>query len=156
MALVQKWAKALDFKAKIEQIEGVLIFNLAFCNRQKIKLDFNYYPYQRLKRNRLVDGLMVDSLLDIATNKLLLINQRTEIKDFVDLYFLKDKFTLWDLLAAVEKKFHFEIDPILLAADLLKVEEFDFLPKMIFPLDIKEMQGYFKKRSREIAGKFIE
>ena len=156
MALVQKWTKRLGFKIKVEQIEEVLIFNLVFRNRQKVKLDFCYYPYQRLKRSENINNLALDSLLDIAVNKLLSINQRTEVKDFVDLYFLKDKFTLWDLLAGVKKKFRFEINPILLAADLLKVEEFDFLPRMILPLELNKMQDYFKKRSREIAGKFIE
>lgn len=154
--LIQKWAKKTGFQVKIEHIEKVLIFKIKFKKGEKMKIDFNYYPYRKLKRSKTIEGLMVDSLLDIAVNKLLLLNQRTDIKDFVDLYFLKDKFTVWDLMGGVRKKFGFELDPILVAADFLKVEEFDFLPKMLVPLKIVDLQAYFRKKAKEISGKFIK
>ena len=87
-------------------------------------------------------------------NKLLLVNQRTDIKDFVDLYFLKDEFTVWDLTAGVKEKFGFELDPVLIAADFMKAEEFDFLPKMLLSLKISDLQSFFKQRAREISGEF--
>ena len=43
-----------------------------------------------------MDNLEIDSLLDIAVNKILTLSSRAEVKDFVDLYFLLQKFSLWD------------------------------------------------------------
>jgi hypothetical protein len=59
-------------------------------------------------------------------------------------------------MEGVEKKFGFELDPIMVAADFLKVEEFDFLPKMIRPLDVGELQEFFKDKAREISRRFVE
>lgn len=154
--LIPKWAKKIGFEVKIEQIEDVLIFKIEFRDGEKMKIDFNYYPYKRLKKGKIIEGLMVDSLFDIAVNKLLLINQRTDIKDFVDLYFLEDRFTIWDLMEGVRRKFGFGLDPILVAADFMKAEEFDFLPQMLVSLEISSLQSYFKKKAREISGKFVE
>ena len=43
--------------------------------------------HKRLEEGTKIKGFTVDSLRDIATNKLLTINQRTQVKDFVDLFF---------------------------------------------------------------------
>lgn len=111
----------------------------------------NHYHYKRIKPGKMIDGLEVDSLQDIATNKLLTINQRNEVKDFVDLYFLLKEFTIWDLLYGVEAKFGMELDQLMVASDFLKIEEFDFLPKMLVPLDTKTLQEFFKKQAIEIG-----
>ena len=154
--LVQKWGNTYNFEVAIRQVERVLIFRIKFKDGGKTKADFNCYPYKRLKESRVIDGMMVDSLFDIAVNKFLLINQRTDIKDFVDLYFIKDKFGIWGFMDGVKQKFGFELDPILVAADFMKVEEFDFLPKMISPLTIEELQNYFKQKAREVSERFVE
>lgn len=154
--LVQKWARVYNFEVAIRQVENVLIFRIKFENGGKTKVDFNYYPYKRVKKGKVTNGLVVDSLWDIAINKLLLVNQRTDVKDFVDLYFLKDKLTVWDLIRGVKVKFGFELDPILIAADFLKVEEFDFLPKMLVPLNISELSEYFKQKSKEVSESVTE
>lgn len=121
-----------------------------------IKIDFVYHPYKRLEKGPAIKGFSVDSLLDIATNKLLTVNQRNEVKDFVDLYFLLKKFTVWDLLYAIKAKYNMEIDIILVASDFLKIEDFDFLPRMIIPLTLKELKSFFREQAKELGKKSIE
>lgn len=152
--LVRRWGKELDFEIVIKEVESVLIFQIEFKNRAKTKVDFNYYPYKRLKKSKLVEGLFVDSLLDIAVNKLLSINQRIDVKDLVDLYFFRKRFTVWDLMEGVRVKFGFKLDPVLVAADFMKVEEFDFLPRMLVPLKISDLRNYFKQKAKKMIGKF--
>lgn len=137
----------------LRQPEGVqiMIFMLTFPNGEVLKVDFNRYPFRRIEPGKTIEGLDVDSLRDIATNKLLTINQRTEVKDFVDMYFLLREYTLWDLLYGVETKFKVKLDTLLVASDFLKVEEFDFLPRMILPLDIPTLQAFFRAKAVELG-----
>ncbi len=132
------------------------IFELVKEDKLIIKIDFVYQPFKRLKKGLALKGFPVDSLLDIATNKLLTIVQRTEIKDFADLFFLLKNFTVWDLLYAVKKKYNIELDIILLGSDFLKIEEFDYLPKMIKPISLEELKSFFKQKAKEIGSKAVE
>lgn len=153
--LIEEWGRKHKFTLQSRFIEVVYIFNLLFSNKEKLKVDLSYYPYKRLGKGMAVDNLEVDSLLDIAVNKALTISQRSEVKDFVDLYFLLQKFHVWDLITGVKVKFHIEIEPLLLGADFLKVEDFKFLPKMIKPLTLEELKVFFRQKAKDIGLKSI-
>lgn len=153
-SFMRRVAQKHEFRERFTQKESVRMFVLVKEGSEIIKIDFVHYPFPRLKKGQRVQAVEIDSLLDIAVNKLLLVNQRTDVKDFVDLYFLKDKFTVWDLMEGVKKKFGFELEPILVAADFMKVEEFDFLPKMVVPLNISDIQKYFKQKAEEFSESF--
>lgn len=154
--LVQDWGRKYKFSIKSSRFaEVVYIFMLQFNNNKELKVDFGYYPYKRIE-NVIRDGMKIDSLLDIATNKLLTISQRYDVKDFVDLYFLLEKFSVWDLIEAVKIKFNMELEPLLLGADFLKVEEFDYLPKMIKPLTLKELKEFFRQQALVLGRKSVE
>lgn len=146
---VNQLSRQIGLKHRFTLIEETRVFEFMKKGKLWLKIDFAYYPYPRLNKGKVHQGISVDSLLDIAANKLLVVSQRSDIKDFVDLYFLLKKFTLWDLVYAVEKKFRRETDLLLLGADFLKTKEFDFLPKMIVPLQLTELQQFFQKKARE-------
>jgi len=145
----------LDLKYRFTLIEETRVFEFQKKGKLLLKVDFVHYPYPRLKRSKTYQGIMIDSFLDIATNKLITISQRTDIKDFVDLYFLFKKFTLWDLIYAVEKKFRRETDLLLLGADFRKIEDFDFLPKMAVSLKLEDLKKFFRQQAKKAAGKAI-
>lgn len=149
-------SRELGCQERFTRQEMARIFELVKDGKPILKIDFAFYPFERLKKGKRVKGVTVDSLLDIAVNKLLLVNQRGDVKDFVDLYFLRNEFTVWDLMARVKKKFGFQLDSILVAADFMKVEQFDFLPKILVPLKISDLHAYFKQRAREISSKLVE
>jgi len=135
---------------------GVRICEFVKKDKLLIKVDFNHYPYRRVKKGKIYQGIEIDSLRDIATNKLLTINQRSDIKDFVDLYFLLEKYTIWDLIYGVQTKFRMELDIVLIASDFRKVEEFDFLPKMLVPLKLSDLKEFFKQKAIELAKRVTE
>ncbi len=155
-AYIEEWSKNHHFTFTARFVEVVYIFHLTFPNKIPLKVDFGYYPYKRVEKGTKIDALEVDSLTDIAVNKLFTISQRSEVKDFVDLYFLLQKFSLWDLVYGVKVKFNISIEPFLLSADLLKVEDFDYLPKMIKPLTLKTLKEFFREKAKEIGRKSIE
>lgn len=129
------------------------IFEFAKGEKLLIKVDFVHYAFPRIEKGKELMGVSIDSLRDIGANKLLTINQRTDIKDFVDLYFLLKEFTVWDLIYACEKKFRMEIDIILLGLDFLKIDDFQTLPQMIVPLTLNQLKKFFRKMAKEIGRK---
>lgn len=149
--LMETWSRQHNFKFVSNFIEVTYIFDLTFPRGRKLKVDFAYYPYKRVKKGEVKDGLEIDSLTDIAINKLLVTTQRSEVKDFVDLYFLLKDFTVWDLIEGVRIKFHKEINPFILAADLLKIEDFDYLPKMIKPLNLEQLKKFYRDLSKQLS-----
>lgn len=155
--ILNQWSKKLDFTYKLRTIEDVThIFNLTFNDNSVLKVDFAYYPYKRLEKDINDKGIEIDSLKDIATNKLISIIQRSEVKDFVDLYFLLQKYTVWGLIYAVEKKFHMELDILFISANFEKVQDFEFLPRMITPLSLPTLKDFFRNAAKELALKVVE
>lgn len=158
LALVTEWSKKHRFAFQSRFVEVMYIFNLTFPNDNQLKLDFSYYPYARAEKGIAAGGLVIDSLLDIAINKLLTITQRNDVKDFVDLYFLlkSKKFSLWDLLEGVRVKFNMELEPILLASDFLKSEDMELLPKMIAPLKLDELRNFYRDLAKRVGSEAVE
>lgn len=151
------WSNKFDFRFESRFVEVVYRFNLTFKNKKNFKIDFAYYPHRRVEEGKRYKGIYIDSLRDIATNKFLTINQRTDAKDFVDLYFLlNNKYSFWDLFYSAEAKFKtMDFDILLLAQDLLKVEDFQALPKMIKPLTLAELKKFFREKAKELAKKSV-
>ena len=154
--MVEEIANKYNFNLQARFEEVVYIFDLIFSNNLKLKLDFSYYPYKRLEKGDLIENLPIDSLLDIATYKIVTVSQRNDVKDFVDLYYLLQKYSLWDLISAAKIKFKLEIDPFLLAADFLKAEDFTFLPKMIKPLNLSALQSFYRQTAKDLGQKSVK
>ena len=62
------------------------IFLLHYAGTQPVKVEFTRYPFSRVKLGPMLDGIHVDSLEDILINKLMAMTDRTDSKDYVDLY----------------------------------------------------------------------
>lgn len=153
--IIDKWSKKHNFTFTSEFHQVVYIFMLKFANNETLKVDFGHYPHKRIKENEIINGLKIDSLTDIAVNKLLTVTQRTTIKDFVDLYFLLQEFTLWDLIEGIRIKFRMEFEPFIIVSDLLKVEDFDYLPRMVKPLTLEELKMFYRKLAKELGKKSV-
>lgn len=157
LSALKLWAGTFNFIFKAEPKEVVKIFFLNFKNGVNLKVDFGYYPYKRIEKGRVYEGIAIDSLLDIAINKISTVNQRSSVKDFVDLYYLLKKFTIWDLIEGARIKFNMELDPWLLVADLeYVVENFQVLPKMIKQLTLEELKDFFRNKAKELGRQATE
>ncbi|MDQ3535099.1 MAG: nucleotidyl transferase AbiEii/AbiGii toxin family protein [Bacteroidota bacterium] len=71
-----------------------------------IKVDLVNYPYPWIGDLIEVDGLSLANDEDIAAMKLSAITGRGSKKDFIDLHFLLEKFSLSELLKFYSRKFH--------------------------------------------------
>lgn len=128
----------------------------------EIKCDIVYFPFPKAeKRIKLKEfGLLGDSLLDIAINKVHACYEREAPRDAFDLYtiLLKQHWTLQSLLTGVEEKFGTTIDLVHLVARLM--ESIDLLDDMqpLFignPPKKKDIQEYFKSISTQHLKKQI-
>ncbi len=70
-----------------------------------VKLQFLLYPYRLIKPLVVWEGLNLSSVIDIACTKLQTVGMRGSKKDFVDLYFLLQQFSLETLLVYTKKKY---------------------------------------------------
>ena len=150
LAILNDWSITTGFTITPRVVWPVYICILKFSDGVELKVDFAYYPYRHLENTVLYNGISTNSLLDIAVNKLLTVNQRVEVKDFVDLYFLLQKFNFWDLREGVRIKFNVDLDPYLAATDFTEVENFTTLPKMLKPLTLEQLRAFFSQQSKKL------
>lgn len=149
---IEAWAKIEDFTFQSQWREVVYVFQIEFKNGKKLKIDFGHYPHTRVEKGLNENGFAIDSQLDIAVNKLATINQRNQVRDYVDLYYLLDTFTIWDLIEGARIKFRMKLEPWILASDLsYGVEQFSALPRMIKPLTLTILKTFFRKKALELA-----
>lgn len=92
---------------------------------------------------RTVEGVVVDSVENIATNKITAILGRTEAKDFVDLYvILQAGYDFDDLFAKARQK-DAGLQPFYFAGSLLQVQRLEHLPDMLKPISLEELRTFF-------------
>lgn len=123
---------------------------------EELKVEFSLYPFQQLEQPIDHDGLRVDSLRDIAANKLMALVDRFDPKDFVDMFFLLKKFDLDAVRADAEKKFGVRIGDMALGQELAKVRRVEALPKMTQPLVVEELKSFFADQAQKIKSRIIE
>lgn len=145
-ALLKKLAPKLGITGwQRSQFMGLVSFMLTYKNKAKLKVDFNYYPFPRIERGLEFKKLSIDSIRDIAVNKLHTIFMKPRARDYVDLYFIlsKEKYGLKELILDAKVKFDWDIDKTTLASQFLRVSEFPQEYQMLTSFSRKEMDGFF-------------
>lgn len=72
---------------------------------QGVKLQFLKYPYLMIEPLHNWNAIQLSSVADIACTKLQTIGMRGSKKDFIDIYFLLQQYSLEDLLQLLKKKY---------------------------------------------------
>ncbi|MDI9337498.1 MAG: nucleotidyl transferase AbiEii/AbiGii toxin family protein [Alphaproteobacteria bacterium] len=79
--------------------------NILICSINGIKLDFVNYNYPLLQEILYIENIRMASKSDIAAMKLNAISGRGSKKDFIDLFFLLNDFSLQDMLDFYKQKY---------------------------------------------------
>lgn len=127
------------------------IYFLKFLKGKELKIEFTKYPFKHLGKVIKRSGLQVDSLRDLAANKLMALLDRFDPKDFVDMYFLLQQFSLSAIRHDAEKKFGARIGDMLLGSELAKVRRITALPVMLRNLTIDELKSFFAQKAQEVG-----
>ncbi len=142
----------------IDEDFGFLTVTFRYYDDTILKVDFHHYTNQKLKKGFMWRGLEIDSIDDIAVNKLSTIASSARTRDYVDLYFILKQypFTLQQLIVGVTKKFSQEIDPLELTKNFLKVVEYKDFPKMLIHFDEKDMYAFYEDLARKLKSKILK
>lgn len=158
LALIKKYKKQLKYK-KIE-FNTSFNRNLFFLNfgNYTLKTEFTYFPFPQIEKKKAIDGLVIDSSLDIAVNKLFTIYQKPRSRDFMDLYLLNKKYgySMENLISKTRAKFDWHIDPIKLGTQFMLATELKDYPKLIKTLEEKEWQAYFVEQAKRLKKDILQ
>ncbi|MCC7317680.1 MAG: nucleotidyl transferase AbiEii/AbiGii toxin family protein [Bacteroidales bacterium] len=84
----------------IHQTKNIMVFNI-----EGVKVDFVNYKYPLIREVRLVEGVRLLDLPDIAAMKLGAITGRGRKRDFIDLFFLLKRFSLDEMFGFYNAKY---------------------------------------------------
>ena len=163
--------KVDEITAFLQSIKGALgfesfDFNTSFNRNlfffrfpdETLKLEFTYYPFPQLDSSKEEFGVKIDSIEDIAVNKLFTIYQTPRSRDFMDLYMIIKKygFTIKDLIKKAKIKFDTHVDPLRLGTQFHLVTELKDYPNLINQLSEKEWQDFFKEEAKKLGEEIKE
>lgn len=137
---------------RYSQFLGLHTYIFEFNNTSTLKVDFNYYPFTRLEKEGNYHGLLYDSVLDIAVNKVQTIATKPRSRDFIDLYMIHKSYgyEIIELMKKARQKFDWFTDPLQLAARFLLAKEVKDFPKMRVPLSHNEWQTFYMEEAKKL------
>ena len=135
-------------------------------NKGDLRLEFVFYPHSRIRPRKKWQGISIDSLEDIAANKVMAFFDRNDPKDLFDLYCLltKKKHSLKTLLKLVEKKFGVKIEKMSFWSETHKsLDNLDEIAPLLISRDsqekqklLKEIRDYFVSRSNQCLRRILK
>ena len=147
--------KSGDIKTiTLEQSFNRNLFFLELNDNESIKTEFTYYPFSSIEPGKKLGQLKIDSLLDIAVNKIFTIYQKPRSRDFIDLYCILDQKKEWsvsDLVKKAQIKFDHHIAPLPLSAQFIKSEILKDYPRMIENLPEKSWHDFFISQAKFLS-----
>lgn len=115
-----------------------------------VKVTFLHYGYKQLFPAAVFEGINLADERDIAAMKIDAVSSRGSKKDFVDLYFLLEKYSLDELLGFFEKKFSgVEYNRLHILKSLVYFENADNdpMPTMLKKIDWDEIKKAIAKKA---------
>ncbi|MFH0943543.1 MAG: nucleotidyl transferase AbiEii/AbiGii toxin family protein [Candidatus Beckwithbacteria bacterium] len=140
---------------KRSQFLGLFNFFLIYKDGQTLKVDFNYYPFPRIAKGINFNGLQIDSLEDIAVNKIQTVFIKPRARDYIDLFFImkRSNFSnLNKLILEAKAKFDWHIDKIDLVNQFLKVKDITptEIPKMLVKFSQTKVENFFLQLAKSL------
>lgn len=159
-AFLQKISPALRIKRiKRSQFLGLISYLLIFDDEERLKVDFNYYPFPRINKGKKYKNLDLDSIYDIAVNKVHTLFMKPRARDYIDLYFIlkTENYSLERLIIDSKAKFDWDIDRVNLASQFIRVKEFRMdYPKVLKPFSSENMEEFFLKLAKSLEGDIFQ
>lgn len=161
LALDTFWKNAqsnLGFtKIDFQQSFNRNLFFLHFDD-EVLKTEFTYYPFPRIETGDTAFGVTIDSLLDIAVNKLFTIYQRTQARDYIDLYCIcqQAKWSIAELIKHAKIKFDWHIDPLQLGTQFVKAAEAQDYPRLVIKIEQEEWQAFFREEAKKLKPQILK
>ena len=119
-------------------------------NEPALKIDLARDVGPQFGEHQRFGEIVVDSLLNVAVNKVTALFGRAVAKDFVDLYFLlKQGYRLEELLELAKEK-DLGFSDFYFALMLRRVVDLKQLPRMILPVTLEELCAFFLPLAEQV------
>jgi predicted nucleotidyltransferase component of viral defense system len=126
---------------------------------ESTKIEFVWYDFKPLKQHPTWNNIQIDSLEDIAANKVMALLERHEPKDIFDLYYILNK-KAWGVetpIHLMKKKFGLPITPLTFLGDAERaLKRLDAIQGLLLTNTPEEQQklfdvihAYFDKKARK-------
>lgn len=135
------------------------IYQLIYPDNTFLKVEFTYFPFTRVNSLRKENNIEIDSLIDVAVNKIFTIYQNPRGRDYFDLYsiLMKDQALTFERLTALARiKFDTSIDYLQMGTNLIKVLNMKDDPIMKKKVDSKTIEKFFLSLAKNLKNKFIQ
>ncbi len=163
--LIEAYLKKISIILSVKKVDrnvfmGLVSYFLIYRDGSKLKVDFNYYPFPKIEKGLTFGKLQIDSIRDIAANKVHTIFMNPRDRDYIDLYFImkSGNFKLNQLIVDAKAKFDWDIDRLTLVSQLLRVNEIKILeiPKILKPFDKKVMVNFFIEEASKLSSSILK
>ncbi|OGK31223.1 hypothetical protein A3D08_01515 [Candidatus Roizmanbacteria bacterium RIFCSPHIGHO2_02_FULL_43_11] len=155
------WLKSIKKQLEYDSFDIQTSFNrnLIFLEfgSETLKTEFTYYPFPS-KASQKYLNVTIDSLEDIALNKLFTIYQNPRFRDFMDLFKIiqEKKFDFRQLRLDAKAKFDWDIEMIQLGSQLLKVTARKDIPVLVGIFDYGEIEAFFTNIASSLQSEVLK
>ncbi|MDA8339524.1 MAG: nucleotidyl transferase AbiEii/AbiGii toxin family protein [Nitrospiraceae bacterium] len=152
--LPEEFLKSLSFVNAIShtRLFDRNIFNLKLKDGTALKTEFTYYPLKNIEAAVTIDGLHVDGFLDLTVNKLCAMADRSDAKDYIDVYcaLTSSGLNINEMFALAEQKCEVKGIRHILKSRLLQIP--DGVEKLPLKISVtkEDIESFFKARIKEI------
>lgn len=148
--------KSKDLKIKkieTKRVLGLYSFFFHFKDGEVLKVDFNYYPFERIEKGVKFGNFEIESIYDIGVDKVHTVVLKPRARDFIDIYYIvkEKKYDLKELLKQAKIKFDWDITLVELGARLLEAAKLKDYPKMIKKINHQDWQNFFVKEAKKLS-----
>ena len=156
---LQIFIKDLKEKLKIKKIKSIRSMNRNMYMLDDLKFEIVYFPFKNIDKFSYYKNLKLDSLEDIATNKILSLYQRNDPKDVFDIFCILQNtdLSINTLIANVEKKFSEMISESLLMAKIQSnVKNIEVLEPIVFQKkSLTKARDYFTQKNKKFLARIL-
>lgn len=140
---------------EFQTLFGQLVYYFHY-EKDIVKIDFAYYPFEHIGEFVFDEKLRVSSVLDISVNKLHAITTRKRGRDYVDLFeILRKDMTLDELIRNYQLKFDVYIPPEEWAKYLAGVIDATDQPRFLGNRNWSDVENYFLDEAKRMMEKIL-
>ncbi|MBI3366584.1 nucleotidyl transferase AbiEii/AbiGii toxin family protein [Candidatus Roizmanbacteria bacterium] len=146
-------------KIEFKQSFNRNIYQLIYRQRKYLKVEFTYFPFKRIDSRKEIKNIQIDSLIDIAVNKIFTMYQNPRGRDYFDLFYIQQKnntFSFSDLTKLARNKFDTSIDYLQLGTNLIKVVTMKDDPILKKEINIKRVEEFFLNEAKKLKSKVFK
>ena len=146
----------IDIKEQLQDVGKLSVIkesrNINVFVIDGVKVDFINYPYQWIDEAVVDETVLLASPRDIAAMKVNAIEGRGSKKDFIDLYFLLQHYSIQDILGFYAKKYpEYSIFRALMSLTYFEDAESQFMPKMFTNVSWEDVKDTLRMAVAEIS-----